>query len=342
MVDAFTRRNHYNPCFWTALWNEDYFREYCSDTARGSSPRNQVVYALNLRAAKVLRTTVEKVHYHKDLGVAEIDPESAKRFCARWYPEKYGSMLEYVTAHPEKVYLDFEGVLTGVELLRHYDAWMRTAKLGDLQSLEDKAFLAAALMIHAMRSYEYMSAAISRANEIGIDSWEYFWRLKNAWSNSEFLSRATIVPALAKWTLWRTRNHSFPLCDSPVMIDPNSVMATLSPRLLLEIDLKVRDAEPPWIVRQDLPEAKFAEFRMRSIGNSFKEILFSDEQVLLDWLASDELAARIAELKDPERSQEYMQQSALRITYGLNGFGRRLPDELERMLAKGPLDLGRE
>ena len=62
MVDAFTRRNHYNPCFWTALWNEDYFREYCSDTAGGSSPRDQVVYALNLRAAKVLRTTVEKVH----------------------------------------------------------------------------------------------------------------------------------------------------------------------------------------------------------------------------------------------------------------------------------------
>src|ERR1035441_4280731 len=22
--DTFTKRNHYNPCFWTALWNEDY------------------------------------------------------------------------------------------------------------------------------------------------------------------------------------------------------------------------------------------------------------------------------------------------------------------------------
>ena len=133
MVDAFTRRNHYNPCFWTALWNEDYFREYCSDTAGGSPPRDQLVYALNLRAAKVLRTTVEKVHFHKDLGVAEIDPDSAKRFCARWYPEKHDSMVEYVTAHPEKVYLDFEDILTGIESLQHYDAWMRTVKMGDLQ-----------------------------------------------------------------------------------------------------------------------------------------------------------------------------------------------------------------
>lgn len=341
MVDAFTRRNHYNPCFWTALWNEDYFREYCSDRAGGSTPRDQLVYALNLRAAKVLRTTVEKVHFHKDLGVAEIDPESAKRFCARWYPEKYDSMVEYVTAHPEKVYLDFEDILTGIESLRHYDAWMRTVKLGDLQSFEDKGFLAATLMMHAMRSYDYMSAAISRASEIGIDKWEYFWRLKNAWSNSEFLFRATILPALAQWTLWRTRNHSFPLCDSPVMIDPDSVMVTLSPRLLLEIDLAARDAEPPWIVREDLSETKFAEFRKRSIDNAFKEIIFSDEQVLLDWLASEELAARMAALKDPARNQECIRHSALRTNYGLSGFGRRVPEELESLLEKGSLDLGR-
>jgi hypothetical protein len=340
MVDAFTRRNHYNPCFWTALWNEDYFREYCSDRAGGSSPRDQVVYALNLHAAKILRTTVEKVHYHKDLGVAEIDPESAKRFCARWYPEKYDSMVDYVTSHPEKVYLDFEDILTGMESLRQYDAWMRTAKLGDLQSFEDKSFLAAALMIHAMRSYEYMSATISRASEIGIDKWEYFWRLKNVWSNAEFLTRATIVPALAQWTLWRTGSHSFPLCDSPVMIDRDSVMVTLSPRLLLEIDLTVPDPEPSWIVREDLPERKFAEFRKRSIDNAFKEIIFSDEQLLLDWLASGEFAARIATLKDPATNQECMRRSALRTDYGLSGFGR-VPEEFENLQAKGSLDLNR-
>jgi hypothetical protein len=316
-----TQRNHYNPCFWTALWNEYYFREYCSDT-RESTPRDQLVYVLNLPAEKILKTTVESVHFHRNLGVAEIDAESAKRFCAKWYPEKYDSMVEYVTAHPEKVCLDFEDILTGIESLRHYEAWMRTIKRGDLQSFEDKSFLGAALMMHAVRSYDYMSAAISRASEIGIDKWEYFWRLKNSWSNAEFLSRATIVPALAQWTLWRTQNHSFPLCDSPVMINPDSVMVTLSPRLLLEIDLTVLDAEPSWIVREDLPETKFAEFRRRSIDNSFKEILFSDEQVLLNWLESDELAARIASLKDPARNQECLRHSALRTNYGLNGFGR--------------------
>jgi hypothetical protein len=80
MSNAFTKRNHYNPCFWTALWNEDYFSQYCSDSAQRDSPRDQVVYSLNMRAAKVIPTTVEKVHCHKGLGVAEINAESAKRF----------------------------------------------------------------------------------------------------------------------------------------------------------------------------------------------------------------------------------------------------------------------
>jgi hypothetical protein len=331
MAHKFTKRNHYNPCFWTALWNEDYFSQYSSGSAQRGSPRDQVVHVLNMRSAKVLPTTVEKVHYHKDLGVAEIDAESAKRFCARWYPEKYQSMVEYVTAHPEKVYLDFEDTLTGMEALRHYDSWMRSAKLGDIQSFEDKSFLAAAFMIHAMRSYEYMSSAMSRISEIGIDKWEYFWRLKNVWGNQQFLMRATIVPALAHWTLWRTRNHTFPLCDSPVMIDRDSVMVTLSPRLLVEIDLNVSDTEPSWVVREGIPDEKLAEFRLRSVNATFKEIIFHEEHILRDWLASAEVAARVASLRDPARNQECMRQSVFRINYGLGGFGR-VPKEFESQL----------
>jgi hypothetical protein len=144
----------------------------------------------------------------------------------------------------------------------------------------------------------------------------------------------------AQWTLWRTRNHSFPLCDSPVMIDRDSVMVALSPRLLLEIDLTVPAPELPWIVHEDLPERKFAEFRNRCIGNSFKEIIFSGKQVLLDWLVSEELAVRIATLKGPARNQECMWESMLRTNYGLSGFGRG-PKEFESLLAKGSLDLSR-
>lgn len=212
---TFTKRNHYNPCFWTALWNEEYYRQYCSDPGPRGSPRQQPVYALNLRAGKILPTTVEQVHFHKNLGVAEITPESAKRFCARWYPAEYESMAADVAARPEVLYLDFEDIFTGVETAARYRSLMQGAKLGDFESVEHKDFVTCLLMIHAMRSHEFMSARIDGMSALGIDKWEYFWMLKNAWGNRTFLARAATVPACSEWTLWRTLNHASPFAIHP-------------------------------------------------------------------------------------------------------------------------------
>jgi hypothetical protein len=237
-------------------------------------------------------------------------------------------MVEYLDAHPESVYLDFEDILTGMESLDHYTSLMRVASLGKLQDNEDQGFIICFLMDHAMRSYEYMTASIARIEGFGIDKWEFFWRLKHAWGDKKLLARAAIVLALSEWTLWRTPCHTFPLCDSPVMINRDSVMATLSPRLLLEINLNVREPQEPWTIREDLPEQKYEEFKQRCIANTFKEIIFNDAQVLQDWLSTEQAVNRIALLRDPEKTEVSINEAALHINYGLGGFGR-LPDGFE-------------
>lgn len=88
-----------------------------------------------------------------------------------------------------------------------------------------------------------------------------------------------------------------------------------------------------------MPEAKFAEFRRRSIENYFKEILFSDGQVPQGSLGSQEFAARIAALEDPTRNEEFLRQTAYRINYGLTGFGR-VPKEFASLMANRSLSLG--
>ena len=264
MNGKFTNRNHYNPCFWTALWNEAYYLKYCSDGVNTDSAREQCVYSLNLRANKILQTKVEQVHFHTNLGVAEITPESMLKFCARWHPDKYDSMREYLAVHPDVLYLDFEEVLTGVEKAAKYPYLMQAAKLGALESVEHKGFLICLLIIHAMRSFEFMAVTVDRMNSVGVDKWEYFWLLKNLWSNPNFLDGAVIVPMLGEWTFWRTSHHAFPLCDSPVMIGDESLMAVLSPRLLLEIDVNIGHDEHFWQVRDAIPLHKYAEFRRRS------------------------------------------------------------------------------
>lgn len=176
-------------------------------------------------------------------------------------------------------------------------------------------------MIHAMRSFEFMSAAIAGMGTAGIEKWEYFWMLKNASASRSFLARAVTAPSFAEWTLWRTPDHTFPLCDSPVMIGRDSLMATLSPRLLLEIDLNASRPEQYWRLRDDLPKHKIAEWR-RSIANTFKEVIFSDPQILSEWLSSDHAATRIETLRDPVRSRQSIEEAAARVMYGIGGFGR--------------------
>jgi hypothetical protein len=158
------------------------------------------VYALNLRADKILVTTVERVHYHKDLGVAEITAESSKEFCRRWYPEKYDNITESFMHNESSYYLDFEETLSGLENAAKYSSLILAAKLGTLASVEHKGFLICTLIIHAMRSYEFMSTTIARMRSEGVEKWEYFWLLRNAWGTSDFLARAVLAPALGEWT----------------------------------------------------------------------------------------------------------------------------------------------
>src|SRR5262245_2654371 len=104
--------------------------------------------------------------------------------------------------------------------------------------------------------------------------------LKPVWADRVALARATTPFACARWTLYRTERHAFPLCDSPVMINRDNVMMTLSPRLLAEIDLTVQAPEDKWFVRDGISGSKYREFRRRSIQNTYKDILFPDASEL--------------------------------------------------------------
>ena len=80
MAHVFTKRNHYNPCFWTSLWNTEYFEAWARTGKPEAEPREQLVFALSLRSERIYRTKVSNLFYEKKLGVAKITPESMKTF----------------------------------------------------------------------------------------------------------------------------------------------------------------------------------------------------------------------------------------------------------------------
>jgi hypothetical protein len=325
-----TKRNHYNPCFWTALWNEAYYQRLVSGAERSGSPRSQRIHALNFRSGAIYPTAVENIHYDKNLGLAEMSPESMKDFCRRRFPEAYEGVARYIDEHPEPLTMDFENILGGTEKHGH-NYLLEAARHRGFASVQHKGFVTCLVIIQAMRSHEFMTAMIAGTSAAGMEKWEYFWVLKNAWANRFVLARALTPLGCARWTLYRTERHRFPLCDSPVMINRDNVMMALTPRLLAEIDLTVQTPEHNWVVRDGISSSKYWEFRRRSIQNAFKDVIFHDEAELRSWKELPEFRERLRAFQTREGEDAAIHRGAQRVMWALSGFGR-VPDDFEKWI----------
>ena len=285
-------------------------------------PRKQQVYQLNLHADRILLTKFDNVHFHKDLGIAEITPDSMKRYYKRNRPAEYDIFCDYLKSHPESLFVDFEETLTGIEQLGGYDSLIDAIRNGGVTSVEHKGYLSIVLIIHAMRSYEMMTSMVEYAAINGMDKWEYFFFLKDSWADAQLLARAVTPMAQGRWTFYKTTEHSFPICDSPVLVNANSVMAILSPRLLLEIDLNVPKEEGYWEYKDGISFSKYREFRRRAISNSFNDILFHDPKELEEWRKLPEYKERRSVITDIELRKSELKEAAERVVFALSGFGR--------------------
>ncbi|MEQ1845089.1 MAG: hypothetical protein ABL983_05860 [Nitrospira sp.] len=231
-------------------------------------------------------------------------------------------MVEYVKQNPESLFMDFEDILQAVEQLPAYESLIEAARLGGISSPEHRGFLTCLLIIHAMRSHEMMQAMLDVTNSLGIAKWEYFWLLKNAWSDQALLVQATMPLACSRWTLYRTDIDRFPLCDSPVMIGEHTLMAVISPRLLLEVDLTLAGREDEWYVKEGISPSKFREFRRRAIKSSFKEIIFSNREELELWRNDPEFRSRVAMMSNSSEHKTAIADAAARVVWAVRGFGR--------------------
>src|SRR5687768_13529014 len=70
-----TKSNHINPCFWTALWNEDYFNDFMNNRKPRKRSREQAVYLLDLKIPKIIQQKTENIHTVEALGIAIVSGE---------------------------------------------------------------------------------------------------------------------------------------------------------------------------------------------------------------------------------------------------------------------------
>ena len=292
-----TKRNHYNPCFWTALWNDRYYEEFLKTAQHSLPPREQEVFALNVRGNIISQQKVENVHFEKGLGHAEITFEAIKQFVKRNYPTKYDDFCRNSDKRDYPIFWDFENYFTGLESSPAYKVLLDVAKRRDLASSNEKECLADFVYLQWLRSHTVLNSMIEQNSTSGIEKFECYAFLRSMLIHPERTQPVVARLARSHWTLYRTENDTFPLTDSPILVQRYGIMVALSPRLLLEISLKVTAAENQWDTQNGIGQSKFADFRRRSIGTTFREIIFSEQSVLENWQSTKDFRKRVALLK---------------------------------------------
>jgi hypothetical protein len=305
-----TKRNHSNPCFWTALWNRNYLDNITSESPEVLPARKQTVYSLNVRADMIIERTVESVHVDKGIGIAKVTPAAMKKFCRKYSPGEYDSFIKYMESHPETLLLPLEQLLDGWEKTPAYKTLLSVVAKESIDTWDDIAYLAAFVTLQHTRSHAVLRSTLEHINAAGMEAFEYFWLLKHTMSNAESLFRFIWPLAKSQWLLYRTTNHTFPLPDTPVLIRPKSVMVALSPRLLAEIRLDRCVPNGSCTVKSGIPKRKLNEYRQRAIGSTFKELILSDRNVLEEWQAS-KCFQRQVNLVRSERSYSALLEHAL-------------------------------
>ena len=173
-----TKRNHFNPCFWTAFWNPGYYANVMAGSPRKMTARQQRVHVLNVKSAKIYEQAVDSVHYDKKLGIAEITPDEMRDMCKRRHPDNYEQFCRDMENRDYNVFLNFEEILTEIENGPAYETLLDVITKRRIKTGLQRGLLAGFIIVHWHRSHAMLNSMIEFSNEIGETKFEHFIDLK--------------------------------------------------------------------------------------------------------------------------------------------------------------------
>lgn len=278
---------------------------------------------LSVKSATCFENTVENIHFDKHTGLAEITRAAAEDFARRYHPDKYDQFLQDSQSAPYPVFIDFENVFTGLETSAAYGTLLTVIRREEIASAEEKAFLACFVVLHLLRSHAIMNSMVEWHEQLGRQKFEHLINLKWLLSDTDALHAMISPVAYSHWTLYVSEESALPLCDTPVLVSPSSILVALSPTLLLEILPKVPSGEHQCRLDDHLPLSKIDEFRRRTIGNTFREIIFGSRPLLDRWRATPEFAERVRQMKDATSYNRLVASRGAEELWLINAYGNQ-------------------
>lgn len=272
-----TKKNHFNPCFWTVYWNFDYIKSKRENKEFSITARDQKVFSLNLRSDKILNPKTEDIFFEKKAGLATITVDAALDFTLRNFPESYDEIKASSTGN---LTIDFEDHFSKME--EAYRPALEKLILSDIDiDIEEKVHIAHFMIYQILRNPTTFNAMEMFFKNQRMEKFEMLYQLKHQLSNANYMKQL-IVPLVApNWTIYRLKKNVFPLSDCPLLSKKFSLMFVIAPDIMIEIDMKKQPTEILLCnIKKRISYFKYLDFLRRTINGSSREIIFGDKKLL--------------------------------------------------------------
>lgn len=285
-----TKKNHINPCFWTALWNASYYDNYIKGKETRKL-REQKVFTLDFRSQKILLKKVEDVHYVDNLGLILangneiINSEKIFNSDDIYFSEDKKFVNKSNIDNESKYLLDAEIDFTSLEEIAGYKQLLKTIRNSKIENEEDRIYLACFIIYHQIRSENFLGSLINKFKQSENPKLESFLHFRKIISNPEKISNAVLPIVNSMWTLYTMKEFKFPLSDNPIVYNEKIIWVVLSPKHLLEID-KSRNFLGKVKYKSQINIQSFTLLRNTIIRNTNREIIFSDLKTSQNWKKS--------------------------------------------------------
>lgn len=281
-----TSKPHFIPCFWSALWNKQYYSDFKSNSINQEKCREVRLFLLS-KNRKDSNPKAKRVFVWKKLGLIRITPHELRMMKTRGQGI-FKSIGDngVVDDETDRFDVSFEDIYSGIEKEVGYCNVLNIVKQGTVNS-EDRIYISTFLVYHSLRSPYCISQLKLKYGHSENPEFEAYkeWYQWIIGGKQERIAQLASLHYSSYWTLYNRETADVPLSDNPILQSGKKIYAILSPEYVLEIDC-CKPQKPSAVQYSVLDVSKYLELKTEIIKQCSYDLVFNDFAVLNEWKSS--------------------------------------------------------
>jgi hypothetical protein len=298
------------------MWNEQYYNNLKAGKKSNKNVREIKIYRLNLFSNTITLIPTQKVFFEKMLGIVKFNKCEAKNFLEKYYSQKY----ENDNSNDEFL-IDFENLFSAMESNPAYKTMISVGLGNKIKNIEEQANLGLFLLLHSVRNHVFLNSMLELELEVSGSKLELFMHIKWALQDIKILKSIVSKYLKGEWVIYRFKKP-LPLIDSPVINKNGLLMCTLSPYILLTINMGKSTGKVKY--KKVIFNYFYKKIKKQLISNTYRDVIFTSQNQAEKWLLSDDWKKRIKLIKNKSKFSEMIKQKGDHEIWSVNNYSNRL------------------